>query len=522
MKIPRPLALWALLALAAALPCASARALAAQTFPTNDRVVRNMWNQGMGSGSQVYRLGQALLDSIGPRLTGTPGQEASVEWALKQYAGWGVPARKEQYGTWKGWRRGHTRLELLAPRYRELEATMLGYSPPSQGPVEGTVVLLPQLPDSAAYDRWMAGLRGELVMISPAEITCRPDDNWTQLATPATTQRIFAEQDSVARQWSRRLQAAGRNLAGRLDRSGAAAILSTTWSGGWGVNKVFDSSNERVPEVDLSCEDYGLLYRLSANNQGPRLRLDAQAEFLGERPSYNVIAEMTGTQLPNEYIVIGAHFDSFDSSSGATDNGTGTLMMMEAMRILKATYPNPKRTIIVGHWGAEEMGLIGSGSFAADHPEVSEGLQIGFNQDNGTWRIEAIRMQGFNKAEAQVQGWLDRMPREIADTVNFTSPMTEGGSDHTSFACRGAPFVRLQSNYPDYRQYTWHTNRDSFDKISFDDLKNNATLIAMLAYMASEDPVRVSRERDPLAADAQGRVPTRPACGRPQRSYPGN
>jgi carboxypeptidase Q len=506
-------------AVALALAAVTAGPLSAQTFPTNDRVIRNMWTQGMGPGSQVYRLAQSLLDSIGPRLAGTAGHDNAVEWALKQYAGWGIPARKEQYGTWKGWRRGHTRLELLAPRYRELEATMLGYSPGTQGPVEGTIAVLPELPDSVAYQRWIDGLRGELVMISPAEVTCRPDENWTQLAKPETAQRIFAQQDSVARGWSRRAQLAGRNLIARLDRSGAAAILSSTWSGGWGVNKVFDSDNTRLPEIDVSCEDYGLLFRLAANNQSPRIRLDAQSEMLGERPAFNVIAEMKGTQLPNEYVVLSAHFDSFDSSQGATDNGTGTLMMMEAMRILKATYPNPKRTILVGHWGAEEMGLIGSGSFSADHPEVSQGLQIGFNQDNGTWRIEAIRMQGFNQAEAQVQRWLDRMPREIADTVNFTSPMQEGGSDHSSFSCRDVPFVRLQANYPDYRQYTWHTNRDSFDKISFDDLRNNATLAAMLMYLASDDTEKVSRVRDPLPPDAQGRVPQRPACGTPRRSY---
>jgi hypothetical protein len=493
--------------------------VAGQTFPANDPVLRNMWEQGMGSGSQVYRLGQALLDSIGPRLAGTEGFDAAVDWALQRYESWGIPARREQYGTWRGWRRGRAVLELTAPRYRQLEATMLGYSPRTRGPVEGTVSILPELPDSAAYQRWLDGLRGELVMISSEPITCRPPENWAQLATPATAQRMRAAQDSVARAWSRRAQATGRGFLARLDRSGAAAVLSSTWSAGWGVNKVFDSDNTRLPDIDMSCEDYGLLYRLAANEQGPRVRLEAESELLGERPAYNVIAEMRGTELPNEYVVLSAHFDSYDSSAGATDNGTGTLMMMEAMRILKATYPNPRRTILVGHWGAEEMGLIGSGAFAADHPEVSEGLQIGFNQDNGTWRIEAIRMQGFDQAQAQVQRWLDQMPNEIADTVAFTSPIQEGGSDHTSFACRGAPFVRLQSNYPDYRQYTWHTNRDSFDKISFDDLKNNATLAAMLMYLASEDPERVSRVRSPLPPDAQGRVPERPPCGTPRRSY---
>jgi carboxypeptidase Q len=493
--------------------------VAAQTFPTDDPVVRAMWEQGMGSGSQVHRLAQALLDSVGPRLAGTEGYDNAVDWALRQYASWDVPARREQYGTWRGWRRGRTVLELTAPRYRQLEATMLGYSPGTSGSVEGAVVVLPQLPDSAAYQRWLDGLDGELVMISAEPITCRPAENWVQLARPQTAARIAAMQDSIARAWGGRAQNTGRGFLARLDRSGAAAVLSSTWSAGWGVNKVFDTDNARLPDIDVSCEDYGLLYRLADNDQSPRLRLEAESEALGERPAYNLIAEMRGTELPDEYVVLSAHFDSFDSSSGATDNGTGALMMMEAMRILKATYPNPRRTILVGLWGAEEMGLIGSRAFAEDHPEVSEGLQIGFNQDNGTWRIEAIRMQGFDQAEVQVQRWLDRMPREIADTVAFTSPMQEGGSDHTSFACGGVPFVRLQANYPDYRQYTWHTNRDSFDKISFDDLRNNATLAAMLMYFASEDPERVSRVRSPLPPDAQGRVAQRPACATARRSY---
>jgi hypothetical protein len=478
-----------------------------------------MWEEGMGAGSQVHRLAQALLDSIGPRLAGTEGYDDAVDWALERYASWDVPARREQYGTWRGWRRGRTVLELIAPRYRQLEATMLGYSPGTPGPVEGPVVVLPQLPDSAAYQRWLDGLSGELVMISPEPITCRPAENWEQLARPETAARIRAGQDSIARAWGLRAQSTGRGFLARLDGSGAAAVLSSTWSAGWGVNKVFDTDNARLPDIDVGCEDYGLLYRLAENGQGPRLRLTAESEALGERPAYNLVAEMRGTELPDEYVVLSAHFDSYDSSSGATDNGTGTLMMMEAMRILKATYPNPRRTILVGHWGAEEMGLIGSRAFAEDHPEVGEGLQIGFNQDNGTWRIEAIRMQGFDEAEAQVRRWLDRMPAEIADTVAFTSPMQEGGSDHTSFACSGAPFVRLQSNYPDYRQYTWHTNRDSFDKISFDDLRNNATLAAMLMYFASEDPERVSRVRSPLPPDAQGRMPQRPACATSRRSY---
>lgn len=507
-------------AFALALACALALRAgpgAAQTLPADDPVLRGMWTQGMGPASQAYRLAQVLLDSIGPRLTGTPGHARAVEWALQQYAAWGVPARKERYGDWKGWERGPTRLELTAPRWRQLEAHMLGYSPGTNGPVEGEAVLIPQLADSAAYARWLGEQRGKFILFSPPEPSCRPLEDLEQLARPATVASLQAARDSTRRAYGRRYAGAGSDLFRMIDASPAAAVITSFWSGGWGVDKVQDSDNARVPDVDVSCEDNALLARLAENRQSPRLRLDAQARFTGAQPAFNVIAELAGRQLPDEYVVLSAHFDSFDTSAGATDNGTGTIMMMEAMRILKATYPNPRRTIVVGHWGGEEQGENGSGSFAADHPEVARGLQIGFNQDNGTWRIEAIRMQGFNRAEAQVSRWLRRIPREISDGVAFTSPIAEGGSDHESFTCRGLPFVRLQSHYPDYRTYTWHTNRDSFDKIVFDDLRNNATLVAMLAYLASEDPEPVSRVRDPLV-DAQGRTRPRPPCGTPRRA----
>jgi len=209
--------------------------------------------------------------------------------------------------------------------------------------------------------------------------------------------------------------------------------------------------------------------------------------------------------------------------------------MLEAARILKAVYPNPRRTIVIGHWGAEEQGLIGSTAFAADYPDVIDGLQAGFNQDNGTWRVDYIRMMGFTGAGAHFARWFSSIPNQITDHIELDVPgMPEsGGSDHMSFICKPAPAFRFQSNYPDYRQYTWHTGIDTFDKIVFDDLRNNATLAAMVAYMASEDPERVPRDtrvlpdrlegpqrvsRRTMASSATG---TWPECRAPRRSYGG-
>jgi Zn-dependent M28 family amino/carboxypeptidase len=202
--------------------------------------------------------------------------------------------------------------------------------------------------------------------------------------------------------------------------------------------------------------------------------------------------------------MLSAHFDSWDGASGATDNGTGTLTMLEAMRILKQVYPHPKRTIMVGHWSAEEEGLVGSRAFTEDHPEVVKGLQALFNQDNGTGRIVRMSASGLPDGAVHITQWLDKVPLEFRSQVDFsgTGFPGGGGSDHASFACYGAPAFGLGALPWDYFNYTWHTNRDTYDKIVFDDLRKNATLTAMLAYLASEDPTMVKRDRVDLAAIA--------------------
>jgi Zn-dependent M28 family amino/carboxypeptidase len=277
------------------------------------------------------------------------------------------------------------------------------------------------------------------------------------------------------------------------------------------VSKISTTISETIPEIGLGCEDYGLVYRLAERNQGPLLRVDAQSSLRGEVPASNVIAELRGTEKPDEYVLLSAHLDSWDPASGATDNGTGTVVMMEAMRILKAVYPRPKRTILVGHWNGEEQGFNGSGAFAADHPKVVAGMQAAFNQDNGTGRIVRISTEGFTGAGAFVRRWLSRMPADIARDVEVVDPSGPGqGTDHVSFSCRGAPAFNLVSRDVDYFTYTWHTNLDTFDKLLFDDLQNNAMLVAMLAYQASEDPQRIPRAQ---------RAPAATACRPPARSW---
>lgn len=497
----------------------------AQTFPTDDPVIRVMWEEGMGERSQVADLAQALTDSIGPRLMGSPAYSRSADWLAANYEGWGIQVERQEYGTWVGWDRGVTHIDLLEPRVRTLEGTMLAWSPGTRGPVDGEVVALPVLERASDMEAWLPQVEGKFVAISFAEPTCREDRSWQDHATEESFRRMTEARDSARASWSAGSAFLARaGGADRLAEAGALGVLTGRWSQGWGVDKIFSSPTRQVPAVHLSCEDYSLVHRLASRSQSPRIRLDAQAEFLGEVPAFNVVARIPGAELPDEYVVLSAHLDSWDGASGATDNGTGTIMMHEAMRILKAAYPRPRRTILAGHWGGEEQGLIGSTAFVADNPEVAEGLQAAFNQDNGTWRIDYVRMQGLLGAGPHFAKWMEAIPPEIAGHVELDVPGVpeRGGSDHMSFICKGAPGFRLQSNYPDYRQYTWHTNRDTYDKIVFDDLRNNATLAAMLAYAASEDPERVRVVPRELPPDPRtGRVGTWPQCRQPRRSSGG-
>ncbi len=509
-RIPRALVT---LALAAGL---AAPAVSAQTFPTDDPVIEAMWEQGMvPENSRVRELAQALLDSIGPRLMGSPGFEAAADWVMETYDRWGIDSERQEYGTWIGWDRGYTHIDLLEPRERSLEGMILAWSRGTDGPVTAEVVLMPVFESAADFEAWLPGVEGKMVAISFPEPTCRADESWETYATEESFRQMREDRQAAREAWSRSVQAAGRDHAARIEAAGAVAVLTNRWSQGWGVDKIFSSPTEEIPGVHLSCEDYTLVARLAENDQGPRIRLDAEAEFLGDVPAFNVVGTIPGTELPDEYVVLSAHLDSWDGASGATDNGSGTVMMMEAMRILRETYPNPRRTIVAGHWGGEEQGLVGSTAFAADNPEVVDGLQAGFNQDNGTWRIDYIRMQGFLDAGKHFGKWLSYIPGEITDFIDLDIPGVPetGGSDHMSFICVPAPGFRLQSNYPDYRQYTWHTNRDTFDKLVFSDLRNNATLAAMLAYRASEDEERVTTEMREL----EGR--DWPQCRPPRRSY---
>lgn len=491
-------------------------------YPTGNEVVKAIYEEGMIH-SQVADLAQVLADVIGPRLTAAPEHTRGVEWAAETLESWGIPAEAEQYGTWRSWRRGTSHVDLVEPRVRSLEAVMLGWSPGTDGPKEGGTVLLPDVDGPDAFRAWLPEARGKFVLLTHAEPSCRPAISWTENGLPGATE-AFEEARSASRDsWTARIEAIGmerQEIIDALEAAGALGFLTNYWTGGWGTDRIFPltysfrAMNREAAAFNLSCEDYGLVFRLTENGQGAILRAEADAEDLGEQPVYNVVGRIEGSELPNEYVLLSAHFDSWDGSSGMTDNGTGSVVMLETMRILKKLYPAPKRTIIIGLWGAEEQGLVGSRAFVADHPEIVNHLQVVFNQDNGTGRIRSISTQGLVKAGEFFARWFSEMPAMLVGDIDLNVPGRpgSGGSDYASFICAGAPAFSLSSTSFDYFTATWHTNRDTFDKLSIEDLKRNAVVTAMLTYLASEDEV-IPRDQRDLGADPETGEPREwPSC----------
>jgi carboxypeptidase Q len=469
----------------------------AQTTTAIDSAFRAMRVEALEK-SQLRALAQPLMDSIGPRLTGSAGLKGADDWVAAIYKRGGIAVRAEAYGTARNWRRGTLHVDLMAPHVRSLEGMLMTFSAGTKRPAQGPVIIYSPAMSRSEFELWLRQVSGKFVAVSLPEPTCRPDESWQQFS-PASFERMQQQRAAALNEWVANVRASGRrasDLFQRISQAGGLGVLvslrpNLTASPGWGTSKIGTAVTDNVLELGLSCEDYGLVYRLAEQNQGPALRVEATARFDGETPLFNIIGELRGAEKPNEYVVLSAHLDSWDAASGATDNGTGTVLIMEAMRILKAFYPHPRRTILATHWSGEEQGLRGSRAFAAAHPEVLAGLQALFNQDSGTGQVVTVSTHGLPGAGAFLSRWLAALPKDIATRITVDESEKSGGSDDAAFTCYGAPAFGLQSSSWDYEMYTWHSNRDTFDKLIFDELKTNAALIAMLAYLASEESQRV-------------------------------
>ena len=484
----------------------------AQTLPSKtaayQAVVEQIAREAQSEG-RLERLAHELLDEIGPRLVGSPEMEAANHWAVNKMKSWDIEAYNQQFGTWKGWKRGSTHVDMTYPRVKTLHATQLAWSPATRKPVTAEVVVFPVLNNASELQNWLKTLKGKVVLLAPYQVSGRPDHQLKEYATSATYDNVKAEKEAVVNRFNESLKSTGYTLATLpevIEKAGAAGIVVSNWTGIMGANRIFGAKTTKIPTIDMEMEDFGMLYRLAVNGKKPKIKMDVQSEKLPVAKSFNTIGIIKGKEKPEEYIVLSAHLDSWDGAQGATDNGTGVITMLEVARILKKVYPNNKRSIIVGLWGSEEQGLNGSRAFVKDNPELVKGMQAVFNQDSGTGRITSVSGQGFRDAYDFLGRWLQAVPQDVRRhvTTDFPGMPGNGGSDHASFVAAGVPAMYLGSLSWDYGAYTWHTNRDTYDKIVFDEVRNNVVLIAALAYMASEDETGTSKIQRILPLNEEG------------------
>ena len=198
----------ALAAVALLVPVGPAHAQ--EPLPSDDPVIEAIWNLGMGDQSMVADMAQVLLDSIGPRLYGSQGERNAQDWAMRTIESWGVQAEREEYGTWEGWTRGITHIDLIEPRIRTLNGTMLAWSAGTDGPIEAPVVAMPHFDNADDFQRWLPTVEGKFVAFSYAEPTCRAPESWEQHATPESWERMQQLQQDTRRRWFQSTQVAGK------------------------------------------------------------------------------------------------------------------------------------------------------------------------------------------------------------------------------------------------------------------------------------------------------------------------
>jgi carboxypeptidase Q len=500
----------------AALLLATAPA-AAQVAPAQ---IDNIVDEGSNR-SEVMRIAQYLTDVIGPRLTNSPGMRRAEEWTLAKFREWGLAnVHREGWEFGRGWESDGAIVRMLAPRPLQLTAAPLAWTPGTNGPVSGPVVLAP-LTDLASAVQYRGKLKGAIVLISeptdPEDAVDPPFKRWVD-ADYAKFGNYTLQNGAPAA----RSPAAGRaNLAAARDAflkaEGALAYVTMSNRNNklvHGQNAGFQvGATPTVPGFELAAEDYRRLARLIKMGAAPTLQVESANRYDDrDTKGYNILADLPGTDPKAGYVMAGAHIDSWATGDGATDNAAGVAMVMEAARIIKASGIKTKRTIRFALWSGEEQGLFGSMNYVETHLAtrpvdpaltgmarylgwnrafpITRGADHGklsayFNLDNGSGKIRGINTQGNLAVVPIFREWFKPFESMGASTI---LTRRTGSTDHFFFDAVGIPAFQFIQDPLEYGSTTHHTNVDTFDHLRADDMRQGAIILAaMLINTANAD-----------------------------------
>jgi hypothetical protein len=440
--------------------------------------------------SRALPLFRTLTDEIGPRLTGSPAHIRAARWARDRFAEWGLTnARLEPFEFGRGWTLERISVEMTSPRYMPLIAYADAWTPSIPGVASGPVVYLGDK-TTAQIQAMAAQLKGAIVLTHLPQTefveSDRPqpgiDDKPVQTGNPALPQI--------------RSTTPMKELMPILQRGGAVVTLkpSAYRDGTVGVTGNRSTTTDAVPSIVVAAEQYNMLARLAAAGQSPELRIELRTRYQeDDRNSYNVIAEIPGSdpKLRDEIVLIGAHLDSWHAGNGATDNADGAAPVMEAMRILAALKAQPRRTIRVALWSGEEQGLLGARAYVARLTDADRNrLAVYLNDDPGSGRTLGFYMEGNTPAKGIFDAWLAPL-RDLGATRNIMEGI--GSTDHVPFKDAGLPGFNAIKDFDAYDERTRHTNADFPERMSEDELKQSAIVMAAFAWQAAARDEKIPR-----------------------------
>jgi carboxypeptidase Q len=476
--------------------------------------------------SQVMEIASWITDVYGPRLTGSPMLDKATAWAVDELKSWGMDnVHLEEWGPFgRGWELEHFELHAESPGYWQVMGYPKAWSPSGQGSAEVIYLMVDDEEDLEAY---RGKLAGKFVLMD----TVRNVKEWMDPLAKRHDAESLLKLANAGKP-TPRPRRNFRNSGGMnfnkilwkfLEDEKPLAVLDRSYKGDLGTVFVSGARSSKgrshevgldiVPQITLSVEHYNRIMRLLAKGISTKLTFEMKTKYVNDDGmEHNIIAEIPGSDLKDEVVMFGAHFDSWHTGTGATDNGAGSAVMMEAARILlemvRETGQQPRRTLRLALWTGEEQGLYGSRGYVGSHyadlggrgwvPQAlkpdQKKISAYYNLDNGTGRIRGVYLQGNEKVAELFREWLE--PFNDLDARTITLKNT-GGTDHLAFDGSGIPAFQFIQDPVAYGTRTHHSNMDNWDHLVEDDLKQAATIIAAFVWNTSQRDEKLPRKEAP-------------------------
>lgn len=505
----------------------------AQTRAASQDAIAKIADEGMNR-SQAMSTIRYLTDVIGPRLTNSPGQKRANQWTKEQFEKWGMKnAVIDPWGEFgRGWEiKNFSAVVTAGEQVTSFRSYPKAWSPSTNGPVTSNVIYV-DATDEAGLEKYKGKLKGAIVLVAPerpisdmfrpyASRQSDSDLERMENAQPVQPrqgqgpqQMQFSDEQRAAMMFAQRknrfyyeegaavLIDSGNGVdAGTIRVMGASLPPTGQGGPGQGGMRVYSKgAPATIPQLVAELEQYNRLVRIIKQGVPVKMTVDLQVQFYDDDlQGYNTIAEIPGTDLKDEVVMIGAHLDSWHAGTGATDNGAGTAVVMEAMRLIQASGLKPRRTIRVALWTGEEQGLLGSRGYVSKYLASSSGgpgfggqgggprtidkkpahdkFSAYYNLDNGTGQIRGIYLQGNELLRPLFKNWLSPFWGASTVTINST-----GGTDHLAFDAVGLPGFQFIQDPVEYSPRTWHTTQDVSDRILEEDLKRSSVIMAAFAF----------------------------------------